>query len=378
MADWEAWSYRLVNVGLSNFYSANYFVDYFPGYLYILWIIGEVYHFIFPNLSFATFSFEVLIKSVTTLFDLGATFCIYKIVHKYNSKLASISALLYLANPAVIFNSSIWGQIDGVFTFFLVYSCYLLTEIKKPLKSSFFYSIALLIKPQSLALYTVIILQNFKSFKKDILAVFFVTFITPIVLSTPFFINNPILGLFNLSTSSINIYPYSSLFAFNFWGIFGWWQNDNMIFLNVSYKAWGIILYIIFLFSIIYPLIKNKLTSPKLYFAYSLSFLIFYLFLTRMHERYLFPFLAFILIAAIINKSKILVGFYFLISLIHFINLWYVYYYYNFIYNTTKINSNFFYQFVSNNHGILSLILILCFIAILTFYYRLFYEKINK
>lgn len=378
MTDWESWSYRLINLGISNFYSGNYFVDYFPGYLYILWIIGKVYHFIFPSLSFASYNFEIIIKFVTTLFDLGTAFYVYKIVHKYSSKLASASALLYLANPAVIFNSSVWGQIDGVFTFFLVYSCYLLTEIKKPLKSSFFYSIAILIKPQSLALFPVMILQNFKSFKRNILAVLFITFITPVILSIPFFINNPIFGLINLSTNSINVYPYSSLFAFNLWGIFGWWQSDNISFFNLTYKTWGIILYAFSTFLIIYPIIKNKLTPQRLYIAYSLSFIVFYLFLTRIHERYLFPFLAFILIASFINKSKILIGFYFLISLIHVFNLWYVYYFYNFVYNNIKSDSNLLFKFITDYHIIFSIVLILSFISITLLYYRLVYEKINK
>lgn len=378
MTAWESWSYRLVNLGISNFYSGNYFVDYFPGYLYILWIIGNFYHFVFPNLSFSSFTFEIIIKSVTTLFDLATAFYIYKIVHKYNSKLSSVSALLYLSNPAVIFNSSIWGQVDGIFTFFLVYSSYLLTEIKKPLKSSFFYSISLLIKPQSLALFPVMILRGFKSFRKSFWIILFIIILNPVILSIPFFPNNPVLGILNLSRASIDVYPYTSLFAFNLWGIFGWWQNDNITFLNVSYKTWGIILYIFSLFLIIYPLIKNKLTPQRLYVAYSLSFFVFYLFLTRIHERYLFPFLAFILIASFINKSKILAGFYFLISLIHFVNLWYVYYFYNFVYNNIKSDNNLLFKFVTDNHIIFSLILIISFFSIAFFYYRLFYEKNNK
>mgnify|MGYP001563982456 FL=1 len=378
MSTWEAWSYRLVSLGPSNFYSYNYFSDYFPGYLYILWIAGGFYHLVFPNLSFADLKFELMIKFITLGFDIATSYYIYKIVNKYSKKLSKLSALLYMSNPAVIFNSSIWGQIDGIFTFFIVYSSHLLIEVKKPLKASFFSSIAFLIKPQSIALYPLIALEIFKSFRKNLLSSLLIILITPIIFSLPFFISNPIFGLINLFQNSTGVYPHISLFAFNFWGIFGWWKPDKDIFLFFSYQAWGIILYILSMIIVLYPAWKNKLKPSQFYLACALSSMVFFIFLTRIHERYLFPFLAFILIASFVNKSKILTGFYFLISLTHFVNLWYVYYFYNFVYNNIKPDNNLLFKFVSDNHIIFSLILIISFFSITFFYYRLFYEKLNK
>lgn len=378
MGTWEAWSYRLVSGGIPNFYAPNYFSDYFPGYLYILWIFGNLYHFFLPNVSFANFNFEILLKLITTAFDFGTSYFIYKIVNKHFSKLSKFAALLYLVNPAVIFNSSIWGQIDGIPTFFLVCSTYLLIELKKPFKSSFLSSISVLIKPQSLAIFPIILIYEIKLYKKKLGTIFLIVLLTFILLSMPFLINDPINGFINLVNKSFNVYPYNSLFAFNFWGILGWWKLDKNIFFMLSYQTWGVILYSVFMLINIYPLLKNKIKPLDFYLASSLSFMIFYLFFTRIHERYLFPFLAFILISAFISKSKILGIVYFIISIVHFINLWYVYYFYNFVYNNIKANQNLLFKFITDNHGIFSLILIISFFYILFFYYRLFYEKISK
>lgn len=380
MSAWESWSYRLVSVGPSNFYSENYFSDYFPGYLYILWVAGEIYSSIFPNLSFADLKFETMIKLITLAFDIATSYYIYKIVNNYSKKLSKLSALLYLFNPAVIFNSSIWGQVDGVFTFFIVYSCFML-EIKKPVVSSFFASIAILIKPQSLAIIPMILLYNFKFYKRHLVKILLIVTFIPIVLSVPFFINNPLFGLINLAQNASSVYPYSSLFAFNFWGLFGFWKPDQNIFLVFPHQIWGFILYAVSMILIVYPFIKNETKQKHFYIASSLSFLSFFIFLTRMHERYLFPFLAFVLIATFISKSKILALVYLIISFINVINLWYVYYFYNFVYNSSKVADSFEYhahQFIGQNSSVFSITTVACFILILIYYYKSFNEKISK
>jgi len=378
MSAWESWSYKLVSLGPANFYSENYFSDYFPGYLYILWIAGGFYHFIFPNVSFADLKFESMIKLITLAFDIATAYFIYKIVNNYSKKFSKLSALLYMLNPAVIFNSSIWGQVDGIFTFFIVYSCFLLTEVKKPIASSFLSSLAILIKPQSLAILPMILLYNLKFYKKHLAIILLVVTFIPIFLSLPFFVNDPLLGLINLGKNAASVYPYSSLFAFNFWGIFGFWKTDQNIFLIFPYQAWGFILYTVSIILVVYPFIKNKTKQKHFYIASSLSFMAFFLFLTRMHERYLFPFLAFVLIASFISKSKILALMYVVVSIINLINLWYVYYFYNFVYNNAEAAENFFYQFINQNNSIFSIVTILCFILTLIYYYKSFNEKISK
>lgn len=356
---WIAWSERLVSIGPLSFYSTHYFSDYFPGYLYILWALGSLHSFIFPFSQFNTFSFEVFIKSVTTIFDIGTAYYIFKIIQRHQKPLAVLGFILYLANPAIIFNSSIWGQVDGVFTFFLVLTTYSLLENKDNLKSNIFLSLAILIKPQSLAMLPIIFMKSFGD--KNIFDTIKKLFLIPIlliILSLPFFINDPIFGLANLGQKATAVYPYTSLFAFNFWSLFGFWESDEKTWINISYQAWGLIIYgVSVVLIIIPPLLKKIKDNFYLYLSISLSFLVFYLFLTRMHERYIFPFLAFILIASLIKRSKKLLGIYIISTLIHLANLWYVYYYYNFVFKGIG-EENVIYSTLSENYKIFSIALI--------------------
>lgn len=372
IVNWEGWAQRLNLVGFSNFYSTG-FSDYFPGYLYMLWVMGKL----FINLPF-----EILVKSVTTIFDIGTSYYVYKIVLKYKPAFAKMSAIFYFANPALIFNSSVWGQIDGIMTFFLVYAFYSLTELKKSIRWSFFSSLGILVKPQSLALLPVMLIKNFQMFKlKELVKSLILLPLFLILFSIPFFQNN-ILGLLNLSLSSINIYPFTSLFAFNFWAIFDWWKPDGTQWLVFSFKTWGILLYGLAMIVILIPLLRTKIKSSQyFYIASALSLMAFYLFPTRIHERYLFPFFAFILISALIQKTKetkILIGVYLVTSAVHLINLWYVYYFYNFVYNNPNLSLSKLYLFINDYYKFFSLTLLASFAVVLFVYYRIIYVKKNK
>ncbi len=367
MNTWEAWSYRLVNGGFSRFYSPNFYSEYFPGYLYLLWVIGVIYHFLFSKLSFSSFQFEVLLKSITTIFDLGTSYLIYKAVFSIKPKLAAISSLIYFANPAVIFNSSVWGQIDGIYTFFLFLASYLLIDKFKRYSSVFFSSIAFVIKPQAIFLLPVLLANIFKKYRLKSTIVSILLFVSSIIIfSLPFFPNNPISGFVAMSQRSADLYPYTSLFAFNFWGIFGFWRPDSQTFI-ISLEQWGIVLYGISLIAIISPILQKAKNEPRLiYLSLALTFFSSFLFLTRMHERYLFPVLALYLIYAIQNRKLLII--YFLISLVHLLNLWYVYYYYDFVYNFHVV-PNFLYNLIDSYKNIFSILLMVSFFFILVNYY---------
>lgn len=371
MGGWQAWAARLIEVGPVNFYSENYFSDYFPGFLYILWILGGVYNLIFPNLLFNTFLFEVFIKLTTTFFDLATALYIFKIISKYQKSKALMSAFLYLVNPAIIFNTSVWGQIDGIFTFFIIFATYLLTEKKNIINSNISLALAILIKPQTLAILPIAVKKNFGSTSSlNAIRKLLIIPIVLIILSFPFFINDPFLGLIKLGEKASNVYPYNSLFAFNFWSLVGFWQKDSNLLFGLSYQIWGFILYSLTLLLVIFPLFSKRAKDNfYFYLTSSFSFLIFFLFLTRMHERYLFPFFAFLLIAALIKKSKVLIGIYVITSLIHFANLWYVYYYYNFVFLGVG-ESNFIYNILTDNYKVLSVSLLSISICLLLIYYR--------
>lgn len=373
ITDWQAWTQNITTVGLSKFYSPNYFADYFPGYLYILWVIGKIYQIVAPHSTFFSFQYEFILKTISLLFDLITSIYIYKIIRNYNESFAKFSIFLYLLNPALALNSSVWGQVDGISTFFLVASSYYLIELKNPLKFALFSALAILTKPQSLVALPLLFIRLIKSHSVKFIAIVLMTLLTiPIILSWPFFPNNPLLGLVGLFQKSTSVYPYTSLFAFNFWSLIGWWKSDSISWLSYSYQVWGFVLYGIALIVILAPLILSSKKDPHLiYLGTALSFLAFFLFPTRIHERYLFPFFSFFLIAAFIKRSVLLIVIYVFLSLVYFINLWYVYFYYNIIYNNPNYSSFTLFDLIDKNYYLLSLLTLFIFAILLFIYYKI-------
>lgn len=371
MTDWQAWTARLVEVGPAKFYSPTFFADYFPGYLYFLWVIGSLFNHLTP-FNFFNKEFELTLKFITTIFDCLTAFYIFKIVRIYQKKLAYLATFSYLANPALIFNSSIWGQVDGILTFFLILSTYNLVELRGYVKWSFAAAFSVLIKPQALAILPVTLLYLIKNFKrKSIFLSILILAGLVITASIPFFSADPLLGLFKLFGKTAAGYPYTSLYAFNFWAVVGWWQPDDIKRLLFSYQNWGMVLYFLFLFIAIFPIIKKRhLKNGSMYLIIALSLLIFFLFPTRVHERYLFPFFAFFLLAVFILKSLKLFFVYLFLSLIHLINLWYVYFYYNSIYNNPDYSGSFLFDLITSFYIYPSVITLICLFLILFYLYR--------
>lgn len=377
MNDWQAWSARLVEVTPIHFYAPDYFSDYFPGYLYILWFLGIFVKFLFPHLSIFNFSFEIHLKLFTNIFDLTTAYYIYKIVSKYQKNLGLLSAIFYLVNPALAFNSSVWGQVDGILAFFLVYSTYCLLELKKVYHYSIISALSILVKPQGLAIFPVTFIYFITNFKYQKYLTLLLIPILLVALSLPFFLKDPIWGLFHLFQKSASTYPYTSMFSYNLWSFVGWWIPDSTKFLTLTYQTWGIIIYLISLIIIITPLITKKCYKNNflVYFAITLASFAFFLFLTRIHQRYLFPFFPFLLITAFLINSTKLKIIYLILSLVHFINLWYVYYYYNYVYSNPQFSSQLIFQVLAKYYNFFAILNLLGFGILILIYYKFSNDK---
>ncbi|EKE06359.1 MAG: dolichyl-phosphate-mannose-protein mannosyltransferase family protein [uncultured bacterium] len=301
-----AWASSLATSGLKHFYSD--WSDYLPGYLYILWILGKI-NLVLPGLQTLTFKLPAILA------DIATGYLIYKIVGKKRGILFSI---LYLFNPAIFANSSLWGQVDSLtalFSLFVIYifpSNYLLSAISL--------AVGTLIKPQA-AFILPAILYLFVVRKKKLYEwiTYGITGLTVFILGFLPFSNQSNLFKFILErlTVSSEQYPYGSINAFSFWGLFGFWKPDNIIVwigLGVSIILIAIVTLIIY---------KKKILNGQ-YLVSTISLLITFLFMTRMHERHLLPVLAPLLIATVSNPILFLV--YGGLSLTYIANLSYAYY----------------------------------------------------
>lgn len=366
---WFAWAIRLNQVGFTNFYSDQIWTNYTPGYLYILGILG----FIKNLLHMSDSNFVLLLKFPSIGAEIILGLLVYRQVAKKSLVWATVAASFILFNPAFLFNSAVWGQIDGLLTLMLVISVYFLDQ-KKFILSSILLGLGFLIKPQAIALlplFTLFFLKN-KSIK-NLLQLTLPFSLTVFLLSLPFFINQPFSGIPNLFFKMVSDYPYTSLFAYNFWGVIGFWIPDSQLWNGLTYQTWGYILLASYWTAIGY-FYFSKENSPTVYFKKKLSVytlatlatLGFFFLPTRVHERYLYPAIVFLILFAIIYKSRLLVALTGILSLLHLLNLYYVYVYYNeFYFKLPKILYNFLlYNFVSSSSKILSLVSVVIFILI--------------
>lgn len=342
---YRAWSERLVELGPSKFYSSEVFTNNPLGGLYMFWVVGLVKTTFLPELSFSSKNYDFLLKLPTNIADIITGFIIYLIIkNRLNEKWATLSYLMYVLNPALIFNSSIWGQYDGFATLFLILAVYFILIKKAPELSQIAFATALAIKPQAIAFAPIFLFWILLTLKPlSWIKCFLMFLLTLLVIYLPFFPSNPIWGLIYVNQNSANLFNCTTCFAFNFWGMFGNWQNDLQKFLGITLFSWGVILFLFSLFLIFFSKIfYRKFKIPYFYLSAATSMLAFFTLLTRMHERYLFTFFPFLLITSIMLKSKVLIGFYFFMSGLHLLNLLLPYAYYN------KLSSAFTDNLVAN------------------------------
>jgi hypothetical protein len=134
-----AWGQRLASIGPGAFYEAGYFSDYPPGYLYVLWVLGIAGKALAPLVG--QDATGGLVKIPGILSDVGMAAMLFVICRRWGGefiertrlgasaeRLGIIAAAAYLFNPGVIFESSVWGQVDSVSTLVMLATIYALAR----------------------------------------------------------------------------------------------------------------------------------------------------------------------------------------------------------------------------------------------------------
>jgi 4-amino-4-deoxy-L-arabinose transferase-like glycosyltransferase len=137
IGSFNAWGQRLASVGPAEFYAPDYFADYPPGYLYVLWVLGEIGAAFVP--SFGVNATGGLVKIPGILSDVAVAWLLFAIVRRWGDELidrlsfpisveraALAVAAIYIFNPGTVFDSAVWGQIDAVGTLVLLATIYFL------------------------------------------------------------------------------------------------------------------------------------------------------------------------------------------------------------------------------------------------------------
>lgn len=286
---------------------------------------------------------NLLFRIPSIISDLVITYIIYYIVkEKKSNKIAILSSSLFLFNPVSIYNSAFSGQMDALNNVFALISILFLYK-KYFLPSALFFSLSLFIK-LSLIFYIPIYLMLFLQ-KESIKKIFYYaifSFIFIMLFTIPIS-NNPIEWLFNfMKNNSLGEMQNITVFAFNFWWmlfrptmtlgspttLFSFSEIrllnsplDNTVYFGISLFKWALAIFGVFLTPIlilIHKLRQKVFEMHHLLLIFTLTAMIGFLFLPRMHDRYLYP--AFPLLAAYIGiRNKYFTSF-LALSILHFLN----------------------------------------------------------
>ena len=225
----KAWAIRMASVGPAEFYSADSFCDYPPGYMLILWAVGGVCRLLGTGVS------ELAVKLPPILADLALCGALYAAAKKsgVSAKGALALTVLYSFNPLVYVTGAAWGQADALMTLLLFLAvlyavrgkwkaalpCYMAAVLMKPQ--------ALMFGPLGLAALIAHIAGHWKEPKErraalgDVLWGLGLMLAAAAAIALPFSVNQRGGWLFTLYANTMNSYAYATVNSCNLYFLLG-------------------------------------------------------------------------------------------------------------------------------------------------------------
>jgi Gpi18-like mannosyltransferase len=315
----EAWTLTLRDNPPWQFYGKTSFADYPPGYFIVLWAIAGVYsvlghlHLISLNDS-SYFALRILVKLPALAMDLFDAVLIYALVKRYASEAVALgAAALFTLNPATIYVSAYWGQVDSVSWGFVLLALWLTVRSSdEPAKLTarlvwawLAIAFSILIKPQGALVAVVLIAFAFAPLDAELrrqrlrataigmgaslvltllVAALFHPSVNPVQL---------LVWLFDRYRIGSAVYPYNSVNAFNLYAIKQtFWNSDTaalpMFGINLGAMwLWGVVLVLAASALIVARYLQERTDRAFLEASMLVAFA-FFILATRMHERYIF------------------------------------------------------------------------------------------
>jgi len=311
IACFKGWSTAAFELGPSGFYTTDMFADYPPGYMYILYVLGWLRQVFAIEAGGAVFT--LLVKLPSIIAEVVTAVIIYRIGKKQiGGMFGLMCAALILFNPAMFFNSSVWGQIDAVFILFMALT---LLYLKKEnfLLGALFFTFGLLIKPQAIMFAPVVglayVYALFKrgGMKKALVGIFggAAVFAAVIALGVwPFTGSQHPLWIIDKYAGTVNYYQYTSLNAFNLFALIGGnFADANQPFLFLDYTTWGWIFIGVVCAAVVILQWRSRERRPMFELG---AFLILSVFMLAhaMHERYILPVGVLLTFAYVFSRDK--------------------------------------------------------------------------
>jgi len=323
---WREWALYIHENGFSKAYQSDT-LNYQPGLLYVLQI--------WAYLSKPFYADGIIIlKRLFFVFDVGAVLLVALVIRKFGSSM--YWSWIILLNPAFLYNTFLWGQCDSLYMFFC-FLCIVFVLYNKPYFAIAAIAFAIMMKPQAIFMGPLLLIVYSGWLKEKPLRIFYstLTFILSLlVLSIPFILQGDFNKLIQISFGAIDRIPSVSMHAFNIWYLLMpgqdlVWVPDSNLFLGLSLKIWGLLMFTMALIFVLKPFAiffkrsfftdgNSKRYGATILLATVVVNLVFYYFNTQMHERYIHATILFAGTYAIIRKEFLP---FILLSIAYFLSL---------------------------------------------------------
>ncbi len=329
LGSFSGWATELARNGPWGLYDRPIFVDYTPGYLYVLWGLGLVS---------ATFgiAIESLLKLPAIFADLALALALFALAAELGASRrgAILAAGVFLLVPITWFDSAVWAQVDSVGTLFLVLAVRELWRGRSE-RAAILTTIAAIIKPQFgilIPLAAVVIIRRHWVERPDdggrlgggpvrIVTTTIAGLVTATLVCLPFglaIVPLPFAGI-GLENSLLGQilqtaggYPYVTVNAYNPWALVsldgaglasaGTWIRDAPNPANPSDPFYALLgipgvvvggsLIAAAIVALMVVLWRRHDDRRALLVALAVMAIAFFVLPTRVHERYLYPFFA--------------------------------------------------------------------------------------
>lgn len=353
------WAETIARVGPDDFYDqSGQFHAYAPGYLHYMWLLGSLDEVF----GFTRSQWDYVLKLPAIAADIGSAFLLYRFLEGREERWRVGAAALYLLFPATLLVGPIWGQTDSIQAFFVLLAIYFLAR-DRPVGAALAFTVGFIIKPQAIGALPFLAFWFIRDHPpawrrvtarlrapvppRTWLTAVGSSLVLTYAVIFPFFPSAPwrsFSGLVEQVGNASNVWPVNSFFAYNFWNLFGadtagrcdisrcpntpighvTYYTHGVEVLGLTTRAWGLFLFALAVVGVM--LVLRKARGPAfLALGTSLSILAFFVFVTRMHERYLFPFFLPFLAACVLLKSRLLWAAFAVLGVVHFLNLYVVY-----------------------------------------------------
>ena len=305
MGCFGAWASRMAAVGPANFYEEGYFCDYPPAYMLVLGALGGLANLF--GLSFGTMGGEMLLKTVPVFCDILLALAVFLATDRVVGRRPALGmAALMALNPAYIITGACWGQIDSVLAVLLV-ALLLLARRGKWQAAIPMFALAVLAKPQAgllVPLGVAALLRDAvkeKETRKPIALGLLGGVLVTAVIVLPFSTNQSSpLWIVDKYVETLSSYAYATLSTGNLMFLLGgnWTPNDQAVLGPITYGQLGMALMVLsFAFGIIVYL--RGTGRRRLLLAGAATMQLVFVLGSKMHERYILPALALLLLSFI-------------------------------------------------------------------------------